>query len=179
MAPVVHNFSAVSDSDVKAIATYIASFTSRVPPERAQKARALLARAQSPQPLPPAGNDPGATIYASTCALCHGEGRDLAYSGAALDLALSTAVAAATPRNFVNVVLYGLRPEEGERGRWMPGFAGALTDGELRSLADYVRRQFAQAPAWDKVAQAVKDARSSAQTAAEARRRANDTKERG
>ncbi|HWI13809.1 MAG TPA: cytochrome c, partial [Burkholderiales bacterium] len=96
MAPVVHNLSNVPESEVRAIATYIASFTAQVPAERQRRGQELAASAQSAAPPAAAqtANDPGAQIYRGACSVCHDTPRDATTSGAALSLALSTAVAA-------------------------------------------------------------------------------------
>jgi mono/diheme cytochrome c family protein len=49
------------------------------------------------------------------------------------------------------VILYGLQPQPGERGPWMPGFAGSLTDTQLAAVLGYLRDRFADRPAWTDV----------------------------
>jgi len=161
MAPVVHNLSGVSESEVRAIATYIASLTAQASAERQKRGQELVARAQSGGPLaiPQAASDPGAQIYRGACGVCHDTPRDQTTSGAALNLTLSSAVAAPSPRNLVNFILDGIVPDEGTRGRWMPGFAGALTDGQIVALVNYLRQYAAGAQPWKDVGEVVKQAR--------------------
>ena len=164
MAPVAHNLSKVNESDVRAIAAYMASYTMQVPADRQKRGQEMVARAESAAPLAaPGATDAGAQIYRGACGVCHDTPRDATMSGAALSLTLSTAVAAPTPRNLVNFILEGIAPEDGTRGRWMPGFAGALTDDQLVALVNYVRQSAAPgAPAWKDVGDAVKKARRGA-----------------
>ncbi|MGE5522259.1 MAG: c-type cytochrome [Rhodospirillaceae bacterium] len=162
MAPVVHNLSNVPESEVRAIAAYIASYTTQAPADRQKRGEELATRAGSGTPLPTAqgSNDTGAQIYRGACSVCHDAPRDPTTSGAALNLALSTAVAAPTPRNLINFILYGIAPEEGARGRWMPGFAGALTDDQIVALANYLRQTaVAGAQPWQDVGEEVKKAK--------------------
>ena len=109
MAPVVHNLATVPESEVRAIAAYIASWATQGAAERRQAGEALLARVQQGElPLAAArdaAQDPGARVFAATCSVCHDAGRDAHESGRALNLALSTAVRAPTPRNLYNFIL--------------------------------------------------------------------------
>lgn len=164
MAPVVHNLATVPESEVRAIAAYIASWATQGAAERRQAGEALLARVQQGElPLAAARDapqDPGARVFAATCSVCHDAGRDAHESGRALNLALSTAVRAPTPRNLYNFILYGLRPDEGQRGRWMPGFATALTDEQIVALATWLRRAAGAEP-WPDMTTALRQARRS------------------
>ena len=170
MVPVVHNLSGAPEEDVRAIATYVASFTLQVPAERQKKGEALVAHTQADAMTAPAARQPangvqdrGASTYAGACAVCHEVPRDPTYSGAALDLRLSSAVSAPTPRNFLNFVLLGVAPGAGERGRWMPGFAGVFTDEQLVTLANYVRQTYGGGgQPWQHVGDEVSKARRSA-----------------
>jgi mono/diheme cytochrome c family protein len=147
MASVVAGTSSVADSDVLAIATFIAGQmgTSQMPPgSRQADSRA----------------DPthGAAIYAGACAGCHDGSRPLPFGGIRLEL--SSAVTDGRPTNLINIVLEGLHPPEGAAGAIMPGFAGALSDHQLDSLLAYVRANYGRKPAWSAVEEQVRDARS-------------------
>lgn len=134
MMPVVHNLASVPEDDVRAIATYIVSL--------------------QPKPAPPASNTnanvrnegnfenmPGALVYRGACGPCHGPGR--AVPEGALRFGFATTVREPTPRNFIQIVLHGITPADGEPPAWMPSFAGAFTDTQLADLANYVRARFA------------------------------------
>jgi mono/diheme cytochrome c family protein len=150
MAEVTANLSAVPESDVRAIAFYMAS-VSGAPPQ----ARAGADAPTSVQPVP--ADAPGAPIYQAACATCHESDRPLPFSG--IDLRLSTALSAPDPRNAANVILAGIRPVSGERSPIMPGFANSMTDGQIAALLGYLRGRFSAQPAWSGVEQFVRDAR--------------------
>jgi mono/diheme cytochrome c family protein len=73
MAQVVSNLSEVPESDVRAIAIYMADMFGAPTPDRKRSADEVLAQAKSaPAPSPSSGNAAGASIYAAACAACHG-----------------------------------------------------------------------------------------------------------
>ena len=100
MAEVVSNLSSVSESDVRAIATYMADVFGAPTPERIQHGEAVLAQAKAPAAS--AGchghagfrtNAAGASIYAAACATCHETGRALPYGGVNLGLSYRASAA--------------------------------------------------------------------------------------
>ncbi len=143
MAPIVHDLSRVSADDVRAIATYVASFGAGQTPRPTSQNAATE--------LPASGR--GAAIYAGACASCHDLGREV--HGGALKLSLSTAVAMPQPDNLIRIVRQGIVPAAGESGPWMPAFAGVLTDAQLTDLAIYLRTRFGERAAWDDLAGAI------------------------
>jgi mono/diheme cytochrome c family protein len=161
MAEVVSNLSSVKESDVRAIATYMAGVFGAPAPERLRQGEAVLAQARSQ--APPAGmpasaaDGAGASIYAAACATCHETGRALPYGG--VHLGLSTALSSPDPRNAANVVLSGIRPVEGERSPVMPGFSASMTDDQIAALLRYLRGRFSNQPPWAGVARTVAEAR--------------------
>jgi mono/diheme cytochrome c family protein len=157
MAQVVRNLSEVPQSDIRAIATYMAGVFGAPTADRKRLGVAVLAQAKSSSaPVSPA-HDAGASIYAAACATCHESGRPLPYGG--VNLALSTAISSPDPRNAANIVLAGVRPVEGEPSPIMPGFAGSMDDGQIAALLNYLRARFSNQPAWTGVAKTVEDAR--------------------
>jgi mono/diheme cytochrome c family protein len=147
MAPVCRSLAAASDSDVRAIAVYVASVMGKRAPRRPDDAAA-----------DPPSNDTGAAVYAAACADCHDGTRPLPFGG--VNLTLSTAATGETPTNLINVILNGLHPPEGTAGAIMPGFSSTLTDGQLESLLSYIRANFAAKPPWTGVEASVRAARS-------------------
>jgi mono/diheme cytochrome c family protein len=146
MAEVVSNLSEVPDSDVRAIATYMATVFGPPTPDRKRRGEEVLAQVKSP-PVQAARSDAaGVTIYAAACATCHGGNRPLPYGG--VNLGLSTALSSPDPRNAANIVLSGVRPVEGERSPIMPGFADSMNDAQIASLLNYLRARFSNQPAW-------------------------------
>ena len=162
MAEVVSNLSSVPESDVKAIATYMAGVFGAPTPDRQRQGDQVLADARSsPVQLPSAqasqASPAGASIYAAACATCHETGRALPYGG--VNLGLSTAISAPDARNVANIVLSGVRPVEGERSPIMPGFAASMDDGQIAALLNYMRARFSDQPAWTGVEKTIEDAR--------------------
>ena len=166
MAEVVSNLSSVSESDVHAIAIYMASVFGAPTPDRKTRAAEVMAQVKAPaKPASPDAaaikpveiNAAGAAIYAAACATCHETGRALPYGG--VNLGLSTALSSEDPRNAVNIVLSGIRPVQGERSPIMPGFAATMNDEQIVSLLQYLRAQFSNQPPWTSVETAVVEAR--------------------
>ena len=166
MAEVVSNLSSVNESDVRAIATYMAGVFGAPTPDRKNQAAEVLAQVKAPvkSAAPDAAavqpveiDAAGAAIYAAACATCHETGRALPYGG--VNLRLSTALSSPDPRNAVNILLSGIRPVEGERSPIMPGFAATMNDDQIVSLLQYLRAQFSNQPPWTSVETAVAEAR--------------------
>ena len=157
MTQVVSNLSSVPESDIRAIATYMAGVFGAPTPDRKRRGEEVLAQVKSsPAPVPPA-NTAGASIYAAACATCHESGRALPYGG--VNLALSTAISSPDPRNAANIVLSGVRPVEGERSPIMPGFADSMDDGQISALLNYLRARFSNQPAWTGVEKTIENVR--------------------
>jgi mono/diheme cytochrome c family protein len=159
MAEVVSNLSSVSESDVRAIAIYMAGVFGAPTPNQKNQGEAALAQAKSPAPmtLPSDVNATGASIYTAACATCHETGRAVPYGG--VNLALSTALSSPDPRNAVNIVLSGIRPVQGERSPIMPGFAASMNDDQISALLRFLRARFSNQPPWSGVEKTVADAR--------------------
>lgn len=165
MHGVVASLSRADPADVQAIAGYIAARMGA--PDAARQARAEAAQRKASQPLAAVqagarGNaaDPqvlalGAAVYQGSCAACHDQGRGLS-SGSALQLPLAIALTLPDPSNLVRIVREGIQPLPGQPGRWMPPFAGSLSDDQLTALVTWLRHQGTDLPPWNDVAQAVK-----------------------
>lgn len=164
MEPVVRNLAAVPESSVRAIAAYVTTLAGRPDAGRQQKAeKALLQAGRDGAAYPrddrtvrqtAAGDrafQNGAAVYAGACAECHDQGRH-ASSGSALHLALGTATTMPTSANLIRITMEGIVPQDGESGRWMPGFAEALTDEQVSDLVTYIRAHFGHEPPWTDVA---------------------------
>lgn len=100
----------------------------------------------------------GAAIYKSACAGCH-ENAQSASLASGIDLSLSTSLRAPMPMNLINFVLEGVHPSEGQPGRLMPGFSGALTDQQIARLAEFLRALMTDLPPWEDVEAEIADAR--------------------
>jgi mono/diheme cytochrome c family protein len=156
MAQVVANLSSIPDSDVRAIAVYMAEKFGAPAPDRQRRADELRTQARSPSPQA-ATETAGAAIYAAACGVCHETGRPPPYGG--INLRLSTGISNPDPRNVINTILSGLRPVEGERSPIMPGFAASMDDAQIAALLNYLRARFSNQPAWTGLEKIVADAR--------------------
>ena len=174
MAEVVGNLASVPDSDVHAIALYMADISGAPAPDGKRPADAV---AQSSPADAARAHGSGAEIYAAACASCHESNRPLPYGG--VDLALSTAVASPDPRNLINIVLSGVGAVAGERGPIMPGFAASIDDAQMVALANYLRARFGKRPAWVDLDKAVRDARAAQSLSLAARDASAETGQRG
>jgi mono/diheme cytochrome c family protein len=147
MSPVCRNLASAADSDVQAIAVYVASVMGK--PAKPHQGTAAA---------DPPNNETGAAVYAAACASCHDGARPLPFGG--VKLTLSTAATGETATNLINVILDGVHPPEGTAGAIMPGFSSTLTDGQLESLVSYIRANFGARPPWTDVEASVREARS-------------------
>jgi mono/diheme cytochrome c family protein len=147
MAPVVHvGLARLPDADIQAIATYFADINgaSSSPADlNAAEARAIAASDQTGQPAV----DPDAHLYENACASCHYNSA-VPLPATRPDLALNTALWAPDPSNFIRVVLNGISIQNGAQGAMMPGFANAMSDDEIASLAAYLRRTRTSLAPW-------------------------------
>jgi mono/diheme cytochrome c family protein len=168
MQDVVRSLAQLPEQDVRAIAVYTHATLGAPGPEGQAQANASLRRAAQPPGQGwqaaagrDAGAEPqmrlGAAVYANACAGCHGLGRQLS-SGSGLQLPLAVALYEPTPASLIRIVRHGITPRDGEAGRWMPAFAGALTDEQVAALVVYLRQAAAEAPPWTDVAGEVRKA---------------------
>ena len=154
MAPVVESLAALPDSDIRAIATYIASF-SEAPPAEALAARAATLRQQS-QAVAGRLTGQGADLFAGACAVCHQAGQGTEVFGEKVALALNTNLHAARPDNLIHVLMHGVSTSASSEIGAMPGFADSLSDRQMTVLVDYLRQLYApQQPAWTNVGDTV------------------------
>jgi mono/diheme cytochrome c family protein len=157
MAQVVSNLSSVPESDIHAIAAYMAGQFGMPTPGRKRGGEEVVTQAKTSAPQASTTNAAGAAIYAAACAGCHETSRPLPYGG--VNLGLSTAISAPDARNVANIVLSGVRSIEGERSPIMPGFAASMDDGQIAALLNYLRARFSNQPAWTELAKTIADAR--------------------
>lgn len=163
MRDVVHGLAHADPADVDAIAFFVAGVMGPADAPRQSRERAARDRSQAPLAQQPAkgGGDAatlalGRSVYEGSCAECHDAGRGLS-SDSALQLPLAVALHMPDPRNLVHIVREGIEPPDGEPGRWMPPFAGNLSNDQITALAIWLRHQATDEPPWQDVAKAVKD----------------------
>ena len=134
MAAVVQELRLVPESDIRAIAAYLASFAAsegsqgRAAPLAGQGAAGIAASA-------------GARLYEGACAVCHDAPAESDRPGT-VPLALSSTVHAASPDNFILTVLEGFQSAH-TGNEVMPAFRSSLSNAQLAELAAYVRGRFA------------------------------------
>ncbi|RQO51168.1 aldehyde dehydrogenase [Variovorax sp. KBW07] len=146
MAEVVRELAQVPDADVRAMATYLASFNpapAAEPQALAQQAIAAAASTQG-QLLGPAQR-----MFDSACASCHHDGNGPTLLGVNTPLALNSNLTSARPDNLLRTILDGVREPASRDIGFMPAFREALDDRQIAELAGYMRARFApQEPAW-------------------------------
>ena len=162
MAPVVRELAQLPDSDIRAMATYLASFQA-APTEPASTAvpqvtaPALVAQAAAQAPLPSAAQ----RLFNGACAACHHDGDGPQLLGVNIPLALNTNLHSDRPDNLLQVIVHGIREPAARDIGFMPGFGAALSDAQITELAHYLRQRYAPGrPAWGDVPEALARVRS-------------------
>ena len=157
---VQHSFSQLTDSDLRAMVTYIQS----VPPVKdgSQKSRAAWGN-PSPAAIQMRGltdtSDPAA-LYLGACASCHqanGTGTADHYYPA---LVHNSTVGAKDPNNLIQVILHGLQRKTAEQDIGMPAFKDDLSDAQIAALTNYLTQQFGNPDAKQASARDVKKLRT-------------------
>jgi nicotinate dehydrogenase subunit B len=147
MAPVVKELAALPDSDIRAMAVYLASFNATPIDRTAQEALAAKLEAATGTRAS-AASGIGARIYQGACAVCHEVGGAPLF-GSRPSLALNSNLHSASPDNLIQIILHGIaKPAVTDLG-YMPAFKDSLTDGQVAELVGYLRQQFApDKPIW-------------------------------
>ncbi|MGJ4891414.1 molybdopterin cofactor-binding domain-containing protein [Bradyrhizobium sp. HKCCYLRH3099] len=157
MAPIVKDLATLPDADIRAMATYLASFQQAAP--EPAKLETLAAELETRTKVTSASS-PAARLYLGACAVCHEVG-GLPLFGSRPSLALNSNLHSTTPDNLIQVILHGImKPASSDLG-YMPAFKDHLSDAQLAELVSYLRGQFApDKPAWTDVDAAVSRIRS-------------------
>jgi nicotinate dehydrogenase subunit B len=166
MQAVVANLAQLPESDVHAMAHYLASFNAQIPLAAQQEmAQILDARTLGKTGL---AQEAGARLFEGACASCH-EPQSASAAGpeawatsaaspaapARTSLALNTNVHGATPNNVLRAVLDGVNVATLGPAGAMPAFRGSLDDRQVGELLSYLRARFAgDKPAWTGLAEA-------------------------
>ena len=155
MASVVRAMEPAPDTDVRAIAHYLASLQHG---ERSQSAQveALIARAAQGAPLP----GPAQRQFEGSCGGCHYDGSANHLLGQNLPLALNTNLYSDRPDNLIRIILDGIQAPASVNSGFMPGFRDSISDRQLTDLIQWMRKRFAprQRP-WENLEQAVQRVR--------------------
>lgn len=155
MAPVIQEIAPLPDEDIRAMAHYLASFSSRPEPE------------QSIQTALAAGSDiavnADSRLFDMACSSCHHEGNGPVLDGLNKPLALNTNLHSDQPDNLVQVILNGIRDPASPAIRHMPAFRDSLSNDQIARLVQYMRTKYApDKPAWNQVEQTVARVRQAA-----------------
>lgn len=147
MGPVVKELSILPDEDIRAMATYLASFSEPLPePASAERARQVVLSAQKS-----AGGllGPGQRLFNGACASCHHDGEGPRLLGVNTPLALNSKLHSERPDNLIRVILGGIRSPAAADIGFMPAFRHSLDDTQIEALAAYMRSRYAPAePVW-------------------------------
>jgi nicotinate dehydrogenase subunit B len=138
MAPVVEQLKVLPDSDVRAMAVYLASLNTSLTQGETEKAREAIIVSTSAATHPPIGA--AARLFDGACAVCHEAGRGAVLFNEGPPLGLNTTLHLDRPDNFLQVVIHGI--EHSVHGA-MPGFGNAFDDRQIAELARYARSRFA------------------------------------
>jgi nicotinate dehydrogenase subunit B len=149
MGPVVSELAHLPDSDIRAMANYLASLNPAGPNANPQ---ALAREYEEASMATPVASSLGARLFDGACAACHHTGSGPQLFGAHPSLALNTNLHSAAPDNLIRVILDGIgspaRPELGT----MPAYRDSFNDAQVTELVSYLRQQFAGGkPAWQDV----------------------------
>lgn len=163
MAPVVREAtSKVSESDTRAIATYLASFHQDNTKNETQKAQSQATKLALKTLTPPQSD--GASMFNSGCAACHHSGDGPKPYGVRPELWLSTTLYLDKPDNVINVVLDGVQnPAHSDLG-YMAPFRYSYSDKQVAELVNYMRIEFAGKEPWqdlEKTVARIRDASNS------------------
>lgn len=151
MTAVTDDLARAAESDLHAMSVYLAANMARAPDQPAGHS------------VNAAEDSIGSRIFAASCASCH-EGAGAAPFGG-IDLAHSSAVQAAEPRNIILLTLTGLPAADGRAAGMMPGFDGAIGDADLAALLRFLRTRFSDQPAWRNLESGIETARRALQEA--------------
>ena len=157
MAPVMHKgLSALPDTDIKAISTYFADLAGTQETDSHESNSRLLAALAAQHQQTDQRIDEGARLYATACQACH-YSSDTLVKGRPL-ITIGSATHLNDPTNLINVILDGVRSDQGISGVVMPGFRDALTDEDISKIAAYLRQSAGQ-DTWPKLQERVADIR--------------------
>jgi mono/diheme cytochrome c family protein len=84
----------------------------------------------------------GNVLYQSACASCHGEDGNGSAGLVHPSLHLVKSVSAANASSLVQVIAHGVNRTVGAQHTLMPGFRSSLDDGQIASVANFVRTNF-------------------------------------
>ena len=148
MAQVVRNLQTVPDTDLQAMAVYLASLQTAAPLNDSQQtaqAQQVVQQAAASAPLPSAAQ----RQFEGSCGACHHDGEGPQLLGLNQPLALNGNLHSATPDNLVQVIQSGIQQPPSQRVGFMPGFKDSLSEAQMLDLVGWMRQRYApDKPAW-------------------------------
>lgn len=151
MADVVKSLAPLPDSDIAAMATYLAERAPVTPTPAA--ADTVIAASDAASEVAAQAFPEGSRLFEGACSACHAAGSGLT------SLALNTNIHASDAHNVVRTILSGAKAPASLSATLkaevtaMPGFADSLTDRQIAEVVGYLRARFAPGNAdWSDVA---------------------------
>ncbi|MGO6853153.1 molybdopterin cofactor-binding domain-containing protein [Rhizobium beringeri] len=158
MAHVVEVMQPLPDSDIRAMATYLASLN-EAPADSKAQSEAAIAASEAAKASAARISPKGERLFSGACATCH-TGNTILSS-----LALNSNLHAVTPDNLIQAIMNGVEApailaqttgRQAPEVMSMPAFRQTLNDGQIKDLADYLRARFApDKPAWTETTKAM------------------------
>lgn len=139
MRPVSLSLARLPASEAEAIAEYLLSL---------ENPRSVTETTAKTPASEPADHSTGALLFSSACAGCHGPAAPMRTIDGRPGLQNTSALQAASSRNFLKTVLEGLPATPGSPGPLMPAFAASLDNAQLGALAAYLRQQASPDQPW-------------------------------
>jgi mono/diheme cytochrome c family protein len=139
MRPVSLSLARLPASEAEAIAEYLLSL---------ENPRSLTGTTPKTPASEAADHSTGALLFSSACAGCHGPAAPMRTLDGRPGLQNTSALQAASSRNFLKTVLEGLPATPGSPGPLMPAFAASLDNAQLGALAAYLRQQASPDQPW-------------------------------
>ncbi len=138
MAPVTQALATLDADDQAALVTYVESLGEG--DASAERTASAVAAALGQDARDHTRIDSaGGRRFLAACASCH-YNRPPDINPNRPELGLNSAVQLDDPSNLIRVMLYGINAQDGAPGIVMPGFAHAMTDDDIASIASYLRR---------------------------------------
>ena len=147
MLPVVRQLATLHESDIRAMATYLASHSA--PASAAQRDAAAAEAVARSTAQADVLRGAAQRLYMGACGACHHDDNGPDTLGRNVSLALSSKLHSDRPDNLIRLALEGIRdPVAGDLG-YMPGFRDSFDDRQVATLVGYLRLRFApERPAW-------------------------------
>ncbi|AOJ84838.1 hypothetical protein WS86_30595 [Burkholderia savannae] len=135
MTPVVAGLAALPESDVRAVAHYLAPLSPPVD--------AAARQARGAETVATLGLENGRRVFNAACAVCHAESVGVGHFGVRPLMGLNTSVSLSTPDNLMRVLHHGIDQPATDHLGYMPGFDGAFDGRKMAELVAYIRARYA------------------------------------